>query len=153
MTRSFSAALLALTVLCAPGLSQAERLADPSTASLMVSTLVVLAPVSVIAAGSTVVDHSFKSFSAALKGETSWTVTKIEDKEGVREFTLKARNAQNVLTLSVPLAHANTTNVQVRSVLTAKPLGENSYVFTQGATTLGVLVSPDAGLTHSRKRP
>lgn len=137
----FAAALLSSPV-------QAGEFHSLSEASAVMSAVVVLVPISVVAAGSYVVSETVEHISS----HRHWHVIEVKPQGEKTAVQLCSDDDKVKVAMQVPTATARTHGLQVRDAVQLEPVGKAGFLVRKGGATVGVLADPGAGMVHSKAR-
>ena len=128
--------------------ANAGEFRSPSEVSLFASAVVVLIPVSVVAAGSHVVTSTVEELSS----HRHWHVTEVKTQGANTAVQLCSDDDKVKLAMQVPTATARTHGLQPRDVLAVEAVGQAGFLVKKGEATVGVLPVPGTGMVHSKSR-
>jgi hypothetical protein len=147
--RKLSGLLIALFISNGLMVQTASAAQSASEASVGLSTLSVLIPVSLVVIGSETVGNSFANISQALNDETRWTVTGMTMQGDKTLLALKSQDQKSTLTVAVPTAQVASADVRLGAIVEAKRVGQHSFQLDYNSRPLGVIA--DANMAHSKK--
>lgn len=137
---------LAATLLCSS--AHADHFDSPSEASLAASAVIVLIPVSVVAAGSYVVASTVEELSS----HKHWHVVEVKSHGENTAVQLCSDDNKVKLAMQMPTATARAHALQPRDVLAVEAVGKAGVLVKKGDATVGILPAPEGGMVHSKAR-
>lgn len=137
---------LAAALLCSS--ARAGHVDSPSEASLAASAVIVLIPVSLVAAGSYVVASTVEELSS----HRHWHVVEVKTQGENTAVQLCSDDDRVTLGMQVPTATARAHALQPHDVLAVEAVGRAGVLVKKGEATVGILPAPGGGMVHSKAR-